>query len=117
MVFVKFCENRYQELKLQTDSSNEYDALADAQIKALTALLHIYRITLKWVLVPKCLLDYFLVNLHLKDEPVAVIMEKMKADQLAKKVADQLLSEGKVSQINKDPSESKSQRTPETPSS
>jgi hypothetical protein len=75
---VKFCENRYQELTFKSQSEKEYDCNNDAETKAVHYILNTYRTALKWLYVPKCLLDYAKVQLELMDEPKAALFEKIK---------------------------------------
>jgi hypothetical protein len=76
----KFCSNRYQELNLyrRTDPEAEFDFIADSESKAAYAILNAYRNVLKWALMPKCLIDWLLVQLELKDEPRAVLVDQLK---------------------------------------
>ncbi len=113
MNLVEFCENRFQELRCETELTDHFNARADSELKAVHSILGMYRIALKWAMVPKCLLDFLLVKMCWRDAPEPVIMNKIKADQLAKKVAEEMLQDGKVTGIN---SHTNGQIQTETPS-
>lgn len=78
MNLVRFCENRFQEIQMETNESKEYDAKGEAEIKAIQAILNFYRTSLKWLLVPKCLYDFIQVKLGWSLEPQPVLMNKLK---------------------------------------
>jgi hypothetical protein len=90
MNIVKFCENRYQELTMRLQASQEYDAHLDTQTKATAAVLHLYRQALHWAYIPKTIYDFARVNLGLDPEPVPVLLNKAKKDkeEAAKKEAN-----------------------------
>jgi hypothetical protein len=98
MKFVRFIENRYQELTHLQSQSTAFEAKVDAEIKAAHDLLTFYRWVLKWILMPKVIGDFFLVKLNLKPQPEPVIMNEMKKKQeeekakLAKKKKDPEIS-------------------------
>lgn len=83
MKFVKFVDNRFQEIRADQvvdEKKAEYSIARDSETLALQTLLTFLRWTLKWVYVPKVLFDYFLVELDLKKEPQAVLLNRIKAD-------------------------------------
>jgi len=84
MNLVKFCENRYQELTLKTQTAPEYDCSVDSEIKAVHQVLNIYRVVLKWLFVPKTLCNFIQVKLGLKEEPIPVLLNKLKAEKAKK---------------------------------
>lgn len=96
MKFVRFLENHFQELRLKEGmvAFDSYDVGLDAEIKATHGILSSFRTACKWVMLPKILFYYLLVQLRLKKEPRPVLMEKMKeqkeAEKLAKEVADNM---------------------------
>lgn len=99
MNFVEFCENRFQEIKLQSDTRqdmNKFDVWSDSEIKAVHELLTSYRTWVKWILYPKCLWDYILVKLKLQKAPEPVLVNRAKKqkeeEDLAKKVASDILN-------------------------
>ena len=81
MHIVKFCEYRYQELALKSQSEKEYDCATDAETKAVHFVLNSYRTALKWLMVPKSLLDYALVQLGEKPEPRPAFLDKLAAQK------------------------------------
>jgi hypothetical protein len=104
MNFVRFIENRYQELTLENESHKDaFNAKLDSEIKAAHQLLSGYRWVFKWFLMPKILFDFLLVKLNLKEEPKPVIMNRLIKEREAKRVSDastaKLLAEKKVTTI------------------
>ena len=116
MNLVRFCDNRFQELKMKGDAALEYDAVCDSQIKAVHAILNWYRVWMKWLFIPKMFWEFALVKMHLREEPVPVLMNKIKADQQAKKVTDTMIAEGKIKSIKTELNET-TQGKSQTPAS
>jgi len=93
MNLVKFLENRYQELTFETQTTDVFMVTKDAEIKAAHQILTTYRVFLKWVLIPKVLLNFIQVKLGFSDEPQPVLLNKIKADKEAKEAAEKMLKE------------------------
>src|SRR5271166_1194754 len=87
MKFVLFVENKYQELTYQQQVGG-FNPTTDAEVHSLQLVLTVYRKVLKWLLVPKVLVTYFLVSIGVFSEPVAILSNKakeQKEDELKKK--------------------------------
>ena len=97
MQFVRFCENRFQEMKVKeatTESQEEgrIDVWADAEMKSLHFLLTFYRAVLKWIVTPKLLVMYALCTLGIIRKPEPVILNQIKAQREADKVTKAMLA-------------------------
>jgi hypothetical protein len=93
---IKFIENRFQELRMkehEEEKRNEYSIARDSEVLALQGLLKFFRVTLKWLMLPKVVLDYMLVVGGLKKRPRPVMIEKMKADIEAQAIAKKMAEE------------------------
>lgn len=87
MKFTTFIENRYQELRLEQDLQSkrqEYSLANSSETLALMSVLNFARTVAKWAMVPKVLLDYFLVTTGLLKAPTPVLTEMLK-----KQIAEQ----------------------------
>lgn len=103
MNLIRFCENHYQELNYSQQCRLDYDVKVDAEIKCVHLILTTYRTVLKWILVPKCLFQFVLVNLGLLREPVPVLINKIKQQKEAEEVAKQMLADGKITALKLEP--------------
>jgi hypothetical protein len=88
MNFPKYIDNRFQEVSVlqQTTQIQDPDAfpvIEDAEIKALSMVLNSYRTFLKWLLIPKIILGFLLMKLHLTSKPGSPLLDKLKKDQQA----------------------------------
>jgi hypothetical protein len=104
MNFVRFLENRFQELTVENEKFKDaFNVGIDSEIKATHDLLTTYRTVVKWVMMPKVIVDFILVKLGLKIEPQPVLLNRMKETREAKKAADAILAESKVTPIKSEP--------------
>lgn len=82
MNFVRFLENQYQELRwlqsCEEINDKPFRASLDAEIKASHEILDGYRRLLKWLLIPKVLCHYLMVQLHLAKQPTPILVNKMR---------------------------------------
>ena len=83
MKFFEFVDNRFQELTYS--NQKKFNIYKDAEIKTLNQLLTFYRGTLRWILVPKVLLQYLAVNLALLPKPKTPLLDELKAKAEAAK--------------------------------
>lgn len=91
MNFIQFIENRHQELTYEVQTNKDaFEVVKDAEIKAAHQLLSFYRIALKWLLVPKVMMNFIQVKLGWKEPPQPVMINKMKAEKLAQEVAEKM---------------------------
>ena len=97
MDLVQFIENRYQELTLQSKEQKTFDAMGDCEQKALHQLLNSYRMTLKWLLIPKCLYEFAAVNLGKRPAPEPVLTNLAKAQREKAQQAKESLEQEKTS--------------------
>lgn len=81
MNFIRFLENRFQELRLESDKVLAFDLKVDSEIKAVHEVLEKTRIIAKTLFIPKVLFEYFLVQIGKKPEPKPVITDMIKAQQ------------------------------------
>lgn len=104
MNFTRFLENRFQELSVENEVYKDaFNVRVDSEIKATHDILMTYRWLVKWLLMPKIIGHFCLVKLKLKEEPQPVMLNKIKADQLAKKAAAELLKTENVTSIHSEP--------------
>lgn len=83
MNFVRFIENRYQELTLQQQSADAFNVRIDSEIKASHDMLTFYRWVVKWAMMPVILCHWIAVALGYKPEPQPVLINKAKAEKTA----------------------------------
>ncbi len=84
MNFVKFVENRYQELAFESEiekKGEEFSVLVDSEKKALHWALTFYRESVKWIMIPKVLFHFFAVKLGFESEPEPKMINKLKKDK------------------------------------
>lgn len=81
MTLVQFIENRYQELKLETDLETKFNITSDSEMKAAHYILDRYRHAMTYVMVPKVIYDFVMVRLGKKKEPEPVILNMIKAQK------------------------------------
>ncbi len=89
MNFIRFLENRFQELSLENETKIKYDLRIDSEIKAIHEVLTKTRNLTKLGLIPKVLYDYVQVSLGKKPEPKPVIVNKLQEQrekELEKKI-------------------------------
>jgi hypothetical protein len=91
MNFVRFLENRFQELRYQQSVEElkdvAFNAPLDSELKATHNILNHYRTLLRWVFTPKILGHYVLVQLKLLPEPEPILLNKIKAQKEAEDAA------------------------------
>lgn len=78
MNFTKFIDCRFQELRLETEGKDEFDAVKDSELKAVHQLLTYYRSCLKWLFMPKVMMDFISVKLGIKSPPQPVLVNMIK---------------------------------------
>lgn len=97
MNLVEFLDCRFQELKWETDKTDKFHPVPDAELKATHEILTRYRTALKWVMLPKVLYDYARVQLGLREEPVPILLNMIRA----KKAEEDAAKEKKVAETMK----------------
>lgn len=79
MNLIKFIENRYQELNLENEGHKDaFNVRIDSEMKAAHQILSSYRWIMKWVMMPKVMIDFMLVKFKLQKEPEPVMLNRMK---------------------------------------
>jgi hypothetical protein len=84
MNFVRFIENRFQEVRLSQDKLEKekaYSVTCAAESLALTTVLNGYRTLMKWVMIPKVFGHFACVLLGLAKEPEPVILRLVEQQQ------------------------------------
>ncbi len=85
MNFVRFLENRFQEVTLQvkeienqTDSA--FDIKADHELRAIHSVLDRYRKLVHLFYMPKVIFHFFMMKLGFEPEPQPVMVNQMKEE-------------------------------------
>lgn len=88
-----YIDNRFQEAKMKEAGNVRYSAWLDAEMKALDWSLGAYRFFFKCVHIPLIFIGFLAMHLGLRREPKAVIVEQIKKQKEAEKVAAALAAE------------------------
>jgi hypothetical protein len=104
--FIKFLENRYQELRLESDTDKDaFNLRIEAEIKAVHEVLTLFRNTAIQCMKPKVLWDYCLVQLKKKREPEPVLLNMIRKQKEEEELKAKNELEKKVTPIHTVPSE------------